>query len=308
MNIMKEDIKEILTNYHSVVKRVNFLEEENKNLRKHNKNLVKLIQNRASNNQNAVGNQFNNLNDYGNEDYAEQPGNYIRDYTENINRVQSKHVIANAPYDSMGLISQTPNDISNYNNNLNNQKSNCKNGNYYLNTLPSNLNNKMNIDNNFSTPLSDLSAFNNINNTSSNELIGNINNNMANFDNKKSKKRFLIQKDNLDYNENFPLQSQLTNNTNRDLNSNVYKNNLAIAENNLNLGSFHQSGLSNRNYANTNKNEFDMIDYAQENISKNNFDQITYDDQITNEYLTNTNFRANNFQNNNKHQILNNYN
>lgn len=43
LTIMKEDIKEILGNYHNLVKRVNFLEEENANLRKHNKNLVRFI-------------------------------------------------------------------------------------------------------------------------------------------------------------------------------------------------------------------------------------------------------------------------
>jgi predicted nuclease with TOPRIM domain len=43
INIIKEDIKEILTNMHNLNKRVILMEEENKNLRVHNKNLVKYI-------------------------------------------------------------------------------------------------------------------------------------------------------------------------------------------------------------------------------------------------------------------------
>jgi len=44
-NIMKEDIKEILGNYHNLMKRVAILEDENKNLRAHNKNLVRFVHN-----------------------------------------------------------------------------------------------------------------------------------------------------------------------------------------------------------------------------------------------------------------------
>ena len=43
LNILKEDVKEILNNYSNLVKRVMYLEDENKNLRQHNKNLVRYI-------------------------------------------------------------------------------------------------------------------------------------------------------------------------------------------------------------------------------------------------------------------------
>lgn len=65
MNILKEDVKEILTNMHQLTKRVNFLEEENKNLRLHNKNLVKFIQGSDSEQGNPKSYMNNNNPQYG---------------------------------------------------------------------------------------------------------------------------------------------------------------------------------------------------------------------------------------------------
>ena len=306
INIMKEDIKEILTNSHSLIKRVNFLEEENKNLRKHNKNLVKLIQNRAAINPNNADN-YNDFNQNINDNYLEMEhlqGNYIGDYTENINRVQNKYVNANNPYqNTLHPSRQIPNN-ANLNSNFNSNNANT-NGNYYVNTIPNNLNNKTNIDNDFSMPLSDLSAFNNINNTSSNELIGNIHSNTANIDNKKSKKRFLIQKDNLDYNENFPLRSQIGTNPIRDMNSNMINYNLGDMGNNTKPGSFQQSEMSNRNYAHSSKNNYDRVDYLQENASENNFNNNHNHNQE--DYLSNNNFKGNLYNNSNQ-QMINDHN
>ncbi len=323
MNIMKEDIKEILANYHSLVKRVSFLEEENKNLRKHNKNLVKLIQNRAvanATNPNSARNFNENVN-VNNENYIidniePQGNNYISDYTENFNRVQNKYNTANANYNSR--TSNNANNSNNINTNVNRENANT-NANYYLNTMPSNLNNlnnQMNIDNNFSTPLSDLSAFNNINNTSSNEMLGNIHSNLSNADYKKSKKRFLIQKENLDYNENYPLQSQMAaKNPNREMNSNMTNNNLGnLGNNNTNPASFQQSGMSNRINANSAsaKNDFnDRLDYVQENAFKNN-NLNNYNDHIGEDFLNNnTNYQAQGnhpYSSSSKQQMINNYN
>jgi predicted patatin/cPLA2 family phospholipase len=42
-NILKEDMQEMMMNYHNIARRLNALEEENTNLRSHNKNLVKFV-------------------------------------------------------------------------------------------------------------------------------------------------------------------------------------------------------------------------------------------------------------------------
>jgi len=225
--------------------------------------------------------------------------NLISDYTENVNRVQNKFVNNDPNYNT-----HTPNN-ANLNSNFSNNQNANTNGNYYLNTIPNNFKNKMNnLDNNFSTPLSDLSAFNNINNTSSNELIGNIHNNIANVDNKKSKKRFLIHKDNLDFNENFPLQSQLNSNLNRDMNSNMINNNLGNIANNSKTGTFQNSGISNRNYIDCNSN-YDKFDYVHDNAYKGNMNN--FDNRIPDDILSNTNSKGNPYNNSNQH-IINNYN
>ena len=100
MSILKEDIKEILTNYQQIAKRVNFLEEENKNLRQHNKNLVKFIQggepNRKNNfDHNNYDNNFNyttpvgmgNLNNINNINIIDEDTNHsIRNTTKCFDR------------------------------------------------------------------------------------------------------------------------------------------------------------------------------------------------------------------------------
>lgn len=270
MNILKEDMKEILTNYHTLVKRVTFMEEENKNLRKHNKCLVKLIQNRKENN-----------NNYLDEDNAQ--GNYLSDYTDNFNRIKNKQ---NQYKNSNSLIDTNCNVYQPLAQNPHNAYSNSN----YMNTMPNNHNLNLNIDNNFSTPLSDLSGFNNINNTSSNEMIANINN-IAISDNNKSKKRFLIQKDNLDYIENYPLQSHYSLNLNNNMNNNVNMNDTGNMHNN----GFQNINMSNRHYAN-NTNNFENKDYNNENNPRNNYNS-NYDNMMREDYEINSMRKMNSFNN-----------
>jgi hypothetical protein len=66
-NILKEDMQEMMTNYHNIAKRVTQLEEENKSLRIHNKNLVKFVSKNK-----GVGNN-EEIFQY---DYEEQPNYY----------------------------------------------------------------------------------------------------------------------------------------------------------------------------------------------------------------------------------------
>jgi hypothetical protein len=67
MNILKEDMKEILTNYHNLLQRITQLEDENSNLRNHNKNLIKFIQGGAQNlNQNSLFQNHQNVNSINN--------------------------------------------------------------------------------------------------------------------------------------------------------------------------------------------------------------------------------------------------
>jgi chromosome segregation ATPase len=148
MNIIKEDIKEILGNYQHLLHRVNFLEEENKNLRQHNRNLIKYVQSGGSNIPNYgtgnLNNKNNTLNNYPNTNQI-----------PNQNRLVLPQEDYNHQYD------------------------------------------KINVE--YSTPLSELSAFNTVHNQSSVEMNSNINNNIDN--NRFSKKRFLIPKsDDLAYN------------------------------------------------------------------------------------------------------------
>jgi hypothetical protein len=138
-NILKEDVKEILTNMQQLTKRINFLEEENKNLRTHNKNLVKFIQGSGSGQGFASGTYGNNNN---------------------------QQIGSNFNFNS-GLAVNT----NNYDEEISNTKySQNQNQNQFSRT------NNIIIDN--STPLSELSAFHTVHNQSSMEMNYNINNNL----------------------------------------------------------------------------------------------------------------------------------
>lgn len=239
LSIMKEDIKEILSNYHALLKRVNYIEEENKNLRSHNKNLVKLIQQRNNNINNNFPNEFYDLNE------NDIQNNYVSDYTDNINRVQSKY-----------------NQIT---------KNNHQQINSFANTPT---NNKINIlENNNSVPLSDLSAFNNINNTSSNEMMTNIN---SNLECKKSNRRFLIQKENGDY-QDYSYDNALHNTLNNPNNKPGSKHN---------YGDYNINNNQTNNRINLN---IDDNEYANRANIQSNFSYISQNpNDYVNEYKINT--------------------
>ena len=195
VGIIKEDIKEILLNYGNLNKRLNYLEEENTNLRNHNKNLIKLMQNKNDFNNNLYEQEMSNNCD---NNYLET--NNVQ-YKFNKPTKQNQENINNIPIPKFNNL--------NYGNNFN-----CNKGN----------------DINFSVPISDLSAFNNVNNTSSNDMNMIINKNLEN----KSSRRFLIQKETYDqedynysninnYNNN--LNTEPNNYTNRINTINNKKNN-----------------------------------------------------------------------------------
>jgi hypothetical protein len=90
-NIVKEDMQEMLTNYHNLSKRMSILEEENRHLRTHNKNLVKYV---------SKGENFEYEDrDYRAEyDYRPEYTNDIANYNStvhNISSVEMNHIIQN---------------------------------------------------------------------------------------------------------------------------------------------------------------------------------------------------------------------
>jgi hypothetical protein len=140
MGILKEDVKEILTNYQIIMKRVNSLEDENKNLRMHNKNLVKFIQ--GGNNQGNFQGQYGQNYNMNNFNSVTTPGLNIVD--EEIQNIGNRNTM------------NTQNNLNNFNNQYSRGNINLEN----------------------STPLSELSAFHTMHNQSSMEMNYNINNNL----------------------------------------------------------------------------------------------------------------------------------
>jgi len=197
MNIIKDDIKEILGNYHNLIKRVVALEEENKNLRAHNKNLIKHVQ---SLNNGWIENPENDTCDnYGNKNNHRMQNNY---------KIESNEMNNIGAYNCGKSEKNTKNSCSEkekyprYNNH------NSNDNRYYSNTpQKSNINNYMalrpnqedinkNIGGGYNhmnsyTMISDISAFNNNQNQSSLEMNENINNNLERT---ALRRRYLIPK------------------------------------------------------------------------------------------------------------------
>jgi hypothetical protein len=200
MNIIKDDIKEILGNYHNLVKRVVGLEEENKNLRAHNKNLIKHVQ---SFNNGWVENSENIT--------SNNSGNTNNNHLENNYKIESNEMDNFGAYNSRKYGKNNKNSCSEKekyptNNNYYNSNDNCNYSNTpqksksnkikYMGVRPNHEDVNRNIGGGYNhmhsyTMISDNSAFNNNQNQSSLEMNENINNNLERT---AIKRRYLIPK------------------------------------------------------------------------------------------------------------------
>ncbi len=191
MSIIKDDIKEILGNYHNLMKRVVALEEENKNLRAHNKNLVRNMQN--LNNGWVENNSNNNYNPTNNNNSRlENNTKHESNEVKNIPASYGKYRTNNKNYG--GDKYHNNSNFIEYNSNTPQKSKNSK-----INEMPIPSNNEdvyRNISGGHNhlqsyTMISDISAFNNNQNQSSLEMNLNINNNLERT---AMKRRFLIPK------------------------------------------------------------------------------------------------------------------
>lgn len=113
VNIMKEDMKEVMGSLHNILKRINFLEDENKNLRQHNKNLVKFVQNR-----NNKGNSNMNIQeDDQNEDQYTMGNRTQSKYNQMMRNV---NVEQSSPLSELSAFNTVNNSSVEFNNNINN--------------------------------------------------------------------------------------------------------------------------------------------------------------------------------------------